>query len=53
MNNLPSYGGIVDAKIGASDKGLPVHCQSICTLLSIKFDARVNKELVAMFFQAI
>ena len=25
MNNLSSYCGLVDAKIGASDKDLPVH----------------------------
>ena len=26
MNNLLSYCGLVDAKISASDKDLPVHC---------------------------
>ena len=30
MNNLPSYCGLVDAKIRASDKDLPVHiCETI------------------------
>ena len=33
MNNLSSYGGLVDAKIRASDKDLPV---CILSLLSIK-----------------
>ena len=28
MNNLPSYCGLVDAKIRASDKDLPVHTKN-------------------------
>ena len=39
MNNLPSYCGLVEAKIRDSDKDLPIHTLEICWVKFIYFVA--------------
>ena len=34
MNNLPSYCGLVDSKIRASSKDLPVSSDNICAMMT-------------------
>ena len=44
MNNLSSYCGLVDAKIRASDKDLPVFCYQNCSDLLREKIVLVNEK---------
>ena len=38
MNNLSSYCGLVDAKIKASDKDLPVHVENVFSVFKVRLE---------------
>ena len=46
MNNLSSYCGLVDAKIGSSDKDLPVHCTTVDFVRRLGRDCKVEEILL-------
>ena len=50
MNNLSSYCGLVDAKIRASDKDLPVNVKSMVEILSIFVAFLENTNFNTVFF---